>query len=269
MTFVVLLIHIFVSFLLYSSSESYIYPVDYLCTWWLGLFFSAIELSSRYKDDPVSALSSKPGLLYLLINGLICVSALYLIQVFGLGFEVEESLPLLSQRVSDILQASLSSFFLMRSSFLKLGEKSQIDLGLNAVLKKMLDIVDREVDRVRGAKRTTEISLLSKGVRVELTEHIFSLCTHAMQNVSSDEIKHIQLDIDELKAADEDTCVNKLKSLQLRIFLKLYTVIGLSTLKAAVKEIDSLMPSDLKGPLEGREDVIKDAFQFISSHLDD
>jgi hypothetical protein len=52
----------------------------------------------------------------------------------------------------DIMQAALGSMMIMRSSFIKLGNDSQTDLGLNIVLKKLLAMVDREVDRPKEAK---------------------------------------------------------------------------------------------------------------------
>ena len=213
---------------------------DAVATYLFGFLLASIELSSKYKDDPTSVLLSSPGLLYLAVNALICVSGLYLMNMFGLGIEVDDALPDLAQRTMDILQASLSSFFIMRSSFLKLGHNSQIDLGLNAVLKKLLEIVDREVDRVRAVQRSKEITNLFKHVCHTNTKYIFSLCLHVMQNVSIEEAAEIQRKIEELDSVigTSDTSIMDLNMKQLEIGLALYNIVGIGVLTAAVDDLD-------------------------------
>ncbi|HIF9347003.1 TPA: hypothetical protein ACX6RX_003113 [Photobacterium damselae] len=233
--------------------------LDYLATWFLGIIFASIELASRYKDDPPSVLTSSPGALYLAINGLICLFGLYLMNTFGLGYEVDDSLPLLSQRTFDVLQASLSSFFIMRSSFLKLGHNSQIDLGLNAILKKILEIIDREVDRVRAVKRSNDITKLFNNVHCDKTKHIFKLCLNVMQNVSTEEAAGIQRLVDDLESVigskDSGDSDMDLKLMQLEIGLALYNIVGISVLEAAVRDLDVESSNDIN--MEDPEFVTK------------
>ena len=217
---------------------------DFIATWLLGVILASIELASKYKDDPTSVLCSAPGRLYLSINGLICVFSLYLIFTFGLGHEVDDSLPLMSQRTLDVIQASLAAFFIMRSSFLKLGHDSNIDLGLNAILKKLLEIVDREVDRVRAVKRSNEITTLFASVDCMKTKHIFKLCLNVMQNVSTEEASDIQRAVEVLDShsgsQDSDATEMDLKLMQLEIGLALYNIVGISVLRSAVHDLESI-----------------------------
>ncbi|EGQ7762832.1 hypothetical protein ABRZ80_05245 [Vibrio vulnificus] len=235
--FAVIALHVAVFTMVYLNKD--IDTIDYVSTWLFGCLLASIELSSKYKDDPASVLSSSPGVLYLGINGLICVLGLYLMYTFGLGVEVDDSLPLLAQRTMDVLQASLSSFFVMRSSFLKLGHNSQIDLGLNAVLKKLLEIVDREVDRVRAVKRSRDITVLFEDVCHTNTKHVFSLCLNVMQNVSIEEAAEIQRKLDELESVigTSDKSIMDLNMMQLAIGLELYNIVGISVLTAAVQDL--------------------------------
>lgn len=45
--------------------------MEYFCVFIIGVLLSAIELGSRYKDEPVSVMKCLPGAFYLFINGLI------------------------------------------------------------------------------------------------------------------------------------------------------------------------------------------------------
>lgn len=220
------------------------YSVDFIAVTVVGMTFSAIELASRYKDDPASVLRSSPGRLYLVINGLICIAGLYLVLVFKMGYQVDDYLDETAQRVADVIQASLASFLIMRSSFLRLGQNNEWDLGLNAVLKKLLHIVDREVDRRRAVTRSKDIVKMFKDLRIEYTEFVFLFCLQAMQNVEPDEIKEINIDIKSLTASEEFQTVEAKKTQQLRIGLRLYSIVGKDVLEAAVQDVCSFITPD-------------------------
>ncbi|MBM5145951.1 hypothetical protein [Vibrio parahaemolyticus] len=217
------------------------YVVDFIAVTIIGVAFSAIELASRYRDDPSSVLQSSPGRLYLVINGLICIAGLYLVLVFKIGYQVDDYLDDTAQRVADVIQASLASFLVMRSSFLRLGQNNEWDLGLNAVLKKLLHIVDREVDRRRAVTRSKDIVKMFKDLKIEYTEFVFLFCLQAMQNVEPDEIKEINIDIKSLTASEEFQSVEAKKTQQLGIGLRLYSIVGKEVLEAAVQDVCSFI----------------------------
>ncbi|HAU8297472.1 TPA: hypothetical protein I7159_08780 [Vibrio vulnificus] len=217
------------------------YTIDFIAVTIVGVIFSAIELASRYRDDPSSVLQSSPGQIYLVINGLICIAGLYLVLVFKMGYQVDDYLDVTAQRVADVIQASLASFLIMRSSFLRLGQNNEWDLGLNAVLKKLLHIVDREVDRRRAVTRSKDIVKMFKDLKIEYTEFVFLFCLQTMQNVEPDEIKEINIDIKSLTASEEFQSLEAKKTQQLRIGLRLYSIVGKDVLTAAVKDICSFI----------------------------
>ncbi|EGR2039886.1 TPA: hypothetical protein ACGF34_003202 [Vibrio cholerae] len=222
----------------------YAYAIDFVAVTIVGVVFSAIELASRYRDDPASVVKSSPGRLYLVINGLICITGLYLVLVFRIGYQVDDYLDATAQRVADVIQSSLASFFIMRSSFLRLGQNNEWDLGLNAVLKKLLHIVDREVDRRRAVTRSKDIVKMFKNLPIEYTEFVFLFCLQTMQNVELDEIKEINMDIKDLAGSEEFKTPEAKKTQQLGIGLRIYSIVGKEVLEAAVEDVCEFINPD-------------------------
>ncbi len=214
------------------NSESILF--DYIAVFVLGTIFSAVELGSRYKDEPLIAVTSSPGIFYMISNAVICCFGLYIILVFGLSVEIDDSFPLATQRTADVLYASLGSFFIMRSSFLKLGnDANQLDFGLNIVLKKLLEMVDRQVDRYRAQQRSSDITRMLADVEYsDVTGKLKEFCLQIMQNLPTEERDKIMDEINKitiLKACDETK--------KLSAGLILYTVVGRKVMTAAIADL--------------------------------
>lgn len=206
---------------------------DYVAVWSAGVLFSAIELGSRYKDDPWSVIASSPGFIYLLTNGLVCCFGLYIIFVFGLT-EGTTGLSEMAVRTRDVLYASLGSFFVMRSSFLKLGgDNSQLDLGLNLVLKKLLEMIDRQVDRVRANRRSEDItSILEKVSYEDFNKKVYPFCIQIMQNITLEERNQLLFELKAIEARDDSESTKKYTA-----GLQVYNLVGRSVLKSAVENL--------------------------------
>jgi len=220
--------------------------IDYFFVFLIGSIFSAIEMGSRYKDEPISVLVCSPGVFYIFINGLICCFGLFLIKVFGINGSASTGSGL-GFRVTNVLYASLGSFFVMRSSFLKLGsDSSQIDLGLNIVLKKMIDIVDRQVDRDQASRRSSDITSLLKNVSYsDLLGRVKPLCLQVMQNVPQEEIDNLLRELKVIESSDDLEETRKLS-----MGLELYNIVGKRVLYSVVRDLgmDSVqMGDDKKG----------------------
>jgi len=209
--------------------------IDYFFVFLIGSIFSAIEMGSRYKDEPISVLVCSPGVFYIFINGLICCFGLFLIKVFGINGSASTG-------------SGLGfSFFVMRSSFLKLGsDSSQIDLGLNIVLKKMIDIVDRQVDRDQASRRSSDITSLLKNVSYsDLLGRVKPLCLQVMQNVPQEEIDNLLRELKVIESSDDLEETRKLS-----MGLELYNIVGKRVLYSVVRDLgmDSVqMGDDKKG----------------------
>lgn len=235
-TFIYLLVLVLISAMLayldILNSESILF--DYIAVFVLGTIFSAVELGSRYKDEPLIAVTSSPGIFYMISNAVICCFGLYIILVFGLSVEIDDSFPLATQRTADVLYASLGSFFIMRSSFLKLGnDANQLDFGLNIVLKKLLEMVERQVDRYRAQQRSSDITRMLADVEYsDVTGKLKEFCLQIMQNLPTEERDKIMDEINKitiLKACDETK--------KLSAGLILYTVVGRKVMTAAIADL--------------------------------
>lgn len=248
----VFLFHVAVFVLVYKYQSNLI--LDYFSVWLLGAIFSSIELGSRYKDDPWSVISSSPGACYMLTNALICCFGLFIIITFGLSLEIDESLPEVAQRTSDILCASLGSFFIMRSSFLKLGnENTQFDLGLNLVLKKLLEMIDRQVDRVRASRRSNDITRILKQVSYDdVQSKLKTYCLQVMQNVPPDETEKLFVELKKIEASDDCEETKKLSA-----GLQIYNIVGKSVLEAAVTNLELEKKAPQENTDSNREEVFK------------
>lgn len=242
--------------------------MEYFCVFIIGVLLSAIELGSRYKDEPVSVMKCLPGAFYLFINGLICCAGLFLLHTFGVNQQVSESLNLTttneaSKQVANVLYASIGSFFVMRSSFLKLGSEnsqSQIDLGLNLILKKMIDIIDRQVDRDQAGRRSKDITEILNDVSYEdLSSKVHPFCLQLMQNVPGDESETLFKELESIKASDVS-----LESKKLAIGLQLYNIVG--------KKLFSSIVIDLKVNKKSAtptEDIIENEENDFESSFSD
>lgn len=226
---------------------------DYLYVFSIGLLLSAIELGSRYKDEPISVMTCFPGAFYLVTNGLICCLGLFLINTFGTHEPITKTMGIantnaFSTRVANILYASLGSFFVMRSSFLKLGSdnsQSQVDLGLNIILKKMIDMIDRQVDRDQACRRSKDITRILKNVSFDsLSSRIHPFCIQVMQNIPEAEIDSLFRELKEISSSDDCD-----ESKKMAIGLQIYNIVGKKLFASIIDDLELIIiPSNDDNP---------------------
>ncbi len=117
----------------------------------LGALLGGSELVSRYRDEPTRALTSTPGVFYMLLNAIISMSAYGLLTRYGAG--------LIPSLTDDPLMRSIVGGFgamaILRSKFLTLRTENGEDVGVgpDAAISAFLSAADRGVDRTRAAKR--------------------------------------------------------------------------------------------------------------------
>lgn len=242
---------------------------DYIFVFSIGIVLSAIELGSRYKDEPISVITCAPGLFYLVINGVLCCIGLFLLITFKIKYTVSSSIAvddLSTSRVADVIYAALGTFLMMRSSFLKLGSEnsqSQIELGLNVLLKKLIDIIDRQVDRDQARRRSSDITVMLQNVSYQaLWSRVHPFCFQVMQNVSEEEVKAV---IDELLTIHaSDDCQEAKK---LSVGLILYNVVGKKLFFSIISDLGiSNSNADNPSP-EENADQCEDDFNSSFSEL--
>jgi hypothetical protein len=139
------------------------------------------ELVSRYKSDPTYALRrSAAAWLYIILNAVAGVAALFLIRAFGWTFGQSDHITLWR-----ILVASFSAIAFFRSSLFvtKIGDTS-VGVGPSLILGALLDAFDRDVDRksaenMSGVMKSANLAGLDSD---RVTYALPVLCLALMQN---------------------------------------------------------------------------------------
>lgn len=257
-TLAFIIAHILAFILLHKYSS--IPAQDLAWAWFIGFGFSAVELASRYKDDPASVVISLPGVFYMSINGALSASALYLINIFGWNPEIEPDLTNEAQRVADILFSVAIAFGALRSSILKIGQDSEI--GLNPLIKKLIEMIDREVDRLRAKRRSQDITRILKCTSYAQCVEVIHYSINIMQNLTPQEHRVIEKAVHRGKISRRSERVRTYS-----LGLCAYDILGPTALESAVihlgydeKNTDpNSMPADANPGVENPETPSNDA----------
>lgn len=248
-----------------------LYPgkVDYIFVFLLGVTLSAIELGSRYKDEPISVMKCPPGTFYLVVNGMFCCLGLFLMSTFSLEPSLGGALDVspiddFGDRVLDVIYAAFGTFCIMRSSFLKLGSdnsQGQIDLGLNMILKKLIDIIDRQVDRDQAKRRSSDITSILKNVTFDsLSSRVHPFCLQVMQNVPENEIQGLYRELQAISTSDKCDETKKMA-----LGLLLYNIVGRSLFLSVINDLD--LSNSRNDESVTNPDDFKTNFTGIVSHV--
>lgn len=257
-----------ISFFLFMSLCVLFYSYEngaqnYMFVFLIGIVLSSIELGSRYKDEPISVMICPPGMFYLVVNGALCCVGLFLLTTFKFKYSTPQNIDVtsnpISSTVSDIIYASLGTFVMMRSSVLKLGSEnsqSQIELGLNILLKKLIDIIDRQVDRDQARRRSSDITKMLEQVSyISLWSKVKPFCFQVMQNVPEDEVKRVFTELHAIDASDEPV-----ESKKLSIGLLLYNVVGKKLFYSILFDLKVHEESSNHEGEYGKSDSFEDSF---------
>ena len=203
----------------------------------LGAVVGGTEILSRYPDDPRRALSTLPGVSYVLFNALISGLALYAGAAYlGEGRDYT-SLPA-TEWEQVVLAAAFGlgglAFFRTRIFTLRVGE-NDVGVGPSFILETILQVIDRAVARRRAVPRSDLVRELMAGVsfdnaRVTLPSYCFAL----MQNVSATEQSQLGLYISSISEMDVPDLV-KIDMLG----LALMDLVGEEALRTAIKNTKS------------------------------
>lgn len=212
-------------------------------SWLLAALFGAVyglaELTPRYRDAPVQALRSAAASLYVGINAIASLAALWIVRVMSIDFGLPEGT---GREVSQVLLAGFAAMSIFRSSLLirRVGDED-VAAGPLRALEAVLEASDRGVDRQRARSRASEVRDVMDGVsleqaRSELPVLVFNL----MQNVTRQERIQLAAEVGEIKESDlsDQTQVYA-------IGLALMHLTGRAALQAAVQLLaSSESPSD-------------------------
>ncbi|HSV86453.1 MAG TPA: hypothetical protein VLH85_07750 [Levilinea sp.] len=183
--------------------------IDYTVVILLGMLVGFIEIVSRYQDAPFRTALTWPGLFYMLINGLVAGSALWLLRVFGWNLMPETTNADL-KRWNEVLIAGLGAMALFRSALFVIGkEEQEISVGPNATLQILLNAIDKEVDRYRGQERVASVRSIMQNVHDEDAISDLTVISGAlMQNLKSEDQARISIsklrELIEVASNDDD-----------------------------------------------------------------
>ncbi|MFC7334448.1 hypothetical protein [Rhodocista pekingensis] len=222
----------------------------YLVSAGLGSFVGLTELISRYRDNPLAPLRTKPGWVYIVVNGAAAAAAFGLIRLNDLF--ADGTLP---QALSQVLVAALGSMAFFRSALftVRLGE-TDVAVGPAALLQAVLSAADRACDRLLATSRSTLVMEIMRDVRFEharslLPLHAFQL----MQNVSLEEQTGIAKDIATLA---QEQVEEEIKTYNLGLLL--LRLLGEDVLR---RMVEALKP-DLARPSKGEMRIVNTIAQM-------
>ncbi|MGB5723262.1 MAG: hypothetical protein WBM39_02515 [Parasphingorhabdus sp.] len=208
---------------------------DYLIVASFGAFLGLSELLARYRDEPWLAVINWSGGLYVGINTLASLGALFVINVFEVDFGVDQasSNGLYQLRVSLLIAAGFGAMAIFRSSIFtfRVGDRD-LPAGPALILQILLDVADRAVDRKRAFARSKLVADKMKDVdfdKAKLALPTYSMAL--MQNVTSEEQSAIRTQVDALDASLSG--IDKSVS-SLILGLLILNVIGEEVLESAV-----------------------------------
>lgn len=207
----------------------------------LGGLLGTTEIIARYRDEPLKALGTLPGLMYVFVNTVASVSAYALAMVFNWKINlgpVSGPLAAASEQWTMVLVTGLSAMALFRSSLFirRVGDKD-VGIGPGAVLTTLLEVTDRYVDRKRGSNRVDDVDRIMKGL--DFTKAAASLppyCLSLLQNPSDDMQRDLKSAVDLIRSQSVDDQV-KLRLLG----LQLLNLVGANALEKAVTSISAAM----------------------------
>jgi hypothetical protein len=206
----------------------------YIAAVLLGGMVGAIELATRYRDQPIALVKLLSAWVYVAVNAAASGFALLFIHTFNWHFGASASPNGIT--IIQVLVASFGAMVLFRSSIatVRVGDQD-VPIGPSVVLSSLLAIADRAVDRKRGSGRSKDVARIMKGVSFQKAYIALpTYCLALLQNVSPAEQEELSKAVNSLILANIS---DSLKTLNLGLVLM--NISGPTLLEAAVKALDA------------------------------
>ena len=178
--------------------------------WWAYLIAFALaalvgfgELISRYRDAPLDVARRVPAVFYMALNGLAGALTFLVIDAFEWTFGMDNSFQALVLQIST---AAFGALAVLRSSLftVRVGD-TDVEAGLSALLKIVLETADRAVDRRRAQRRSRVVQDIMANVDFDSAKKkLPSDCFALMQNVEADEQDGVTAEVTSLEQAADD-----------------------------------------------------------------
>lgn len=153
-----------------------------------GATIGVVELASRHSDHRLAAISRFPSLVYILINAMTSLAALYVIDVVRpdwLGFTADGERPHVLWLV---LTAGFGAAAFFRSSLFKLqGPQGEVAVGPAFMIDSILEFIDESVDRALGRRRMQEVGEIMRDVDFEKAiKALPAYCVASLKRIPAD-----------------------------------------------------------------------------------
>jgi hypothetical protein len=199
----------------------------------IGALVAAGELLGRYRAFPATAITSMPGVGYILINAVAAGAAFIIATAFDWRFGFPDSTSASTVTLARVLIAGFGAMALLRSSlFVFTQGDTKIDAGPTALLAGLRTAVDRAVDQ-RHAQMLLGGDLLAGLSFARDNEALTLLCSTALVNPDEQSAEDLGTLVAELKAQDDVS-----DDIKLQIYaMKLVEVVGRRPLESAANRL--------------------------------
>lgn len=189
--------------------------LNILTTFLLGSFLGFSELLQRYRDlkyiFPTKDTKEKKkgerknrtrllSYIYVLTNGIVAVTALFLIKYF----KEQDVTSFDSFEVGTVIIAGFGGMMILRSSiFLVKHNDKQIEVGLASIVQIYLDAIERNIKNNAASLRVCNIHEIMKDVDFNLAkEELTSLCIEFVDNFTKEDSERLKNKIAEIASFD-------------------------------------------------------------------
>jgi hypothetical protein len=203
----------------------------------IGALVGATELIGRYRDEPFRATLSRPGFVYMAVNGLASIIVLAAAVAFNWNFGGAPNTP--QAEVVRVVVAGLSAMAILRTSLFSVRVADQeVGIGPVAILQVLLVAIDAGVDRARAEHRSTATGRIMSGLQFGIvSEALPAYALALMQNLSREDQAALGKQVGELVGSKMD---DRLKVLILG--LTVMNAVGEGVLDSAVTSIKNEIP---------------------------
>jgi hypothetical protein len=208
----------------------------------LGAFTGAAELIGRYRDAPSRALRTGGALVYIIVNLVAAIAALFLIQKIGVIQETDVS----KRAIYEVLIAGVGSIVFLRSSLFKATiNEAEVSIGPAFLLDILLTAADQSVAQRRAEQRTTDAAEVMRDVSFDKAFVVLpTLCIGLMRTVSEADQASISRQVALIQANPAVT--PHARSLLLGALLMSF--FGLDMLREAIKQLAPDIKYDVPQP---------------------
>lgn len=219
---------------------------DRLIVGGLGACVGGGEVVSRYRDAPMRALSSFPGIFYVALNAVVAVAALGFVKTFDLKFGLAADTSDNQIRWVRIIAAGTGAMAVLRSAlFIVRAGEQDVAVGPAGFLQIIMGAVDREVDRRRARDRAPLVSEIMSNVDFDKAVNALpAFCFALMQNLDDDD----QARFGEQLKGLRDSAEMERDAKCLNLGLALMNAVGEDVLRAAVEQLHLTIRKDPPAP---------------------